>query len=153
MTETESSASSSTEKTGRSQTNILPDKYDGQRDFRQWLRHFDSCGEASGWTEGERLRKLPAFLRGRASTYFYALTTEQKADYATLKTSLQASLCPQAEREKNYRLFESRCLRPGEDPSVFRWELEEILRVAEPTLTTAQMEALIARQFMRGLPQ
>lgn len=149
----EASTSGPTEQhLSRNNSSILPERYDGQSDFRQ-LRHFDSCAEANNWSNDDKLRRLPAFLRGRASTYFYALTADEKADYATMTKSLQGSLCPPAEREKNYRLFESRCLRPGEDPAVFRWELEEILRVAEPTLTTDQMETLIARQFMRGLPQ
>ena len=133
-------------------SNILPDRYDGQGDFRNWLRHFDACGDASGWSDSEKLRKLPAFLRGRAATHFYSLTDPQCADYATLKRNLQAPLCPPVERESNYRKFESRCLRPGEDPAVFRWELEELLRLADPQLNADQMDALTARQFMRGLP-
>ena len=99
-----------------------------------------------------KLRKLPAFLRGRAATHFYSLTDPQCVDYATLKKNLQASLCPPVERESNYRKFESRCLRPGEDPAVFRWELEELLRIADPQLSADQLNALTARQFMRGLP-
>ena len=57
-----------------SRSSILPDRYDGQGGFRNWLRHFDACGDASGWSDGEKLRKLPAFLRGRAATHFYSLS-------------------------------------------------------------------------------
>ena len=148
----EQPSTSSEEGANVSRSNILPDRYDGQGNFRNWLRHFDACGDASGWSDGEKLRKLPAFLRGRAATHFYSLTDPQCADYATLKKNLQASLCPPVERESNYRKFESRCLRPGEDPAVFRWELEELLRLADPELSADQMNALTARQFMRGLP-
>ena len=52
----------------------------------------------------------------------------------------------------NYSKFESRCLRPGEDPAVFRWELEELLRLADPQLSVDQMNALTARQFVHRLP-
>lgn len=143
---------SGTNEIARSHSSILPERYDGQGDFRLWLRHFDACGEANGWTDAAKLKKLPAFLRGRAATHFYSLTTEQQASYGDLKDNLQKSLCPPVEREKNYRLFEARCLRPGEDPAVFRWELEEMLRLADPDLSSDQMNALTARQFMRGLP-
>ena len=74
-----------------SRSNILPDRYDGQGNFRHWLRHFDACGDANGWSDAEKLRKLPAFLRGRAATHLYSLTSAQCQSYANLKQSLQAS--------------------------------------------------------------
>ena len=149
---TETSATSTSE-TGRSNgPGILPDRYDGLGDFRHWLRHFNACADASSWSDEDRLKKLPAFLRGRAATHLYALTTTEQETYTALTSSLQKSLCPPVEREKNYRLFESRCLRPGEDPAVFRWELEELLRLSDSELNADQMRALTARQFMRGFP-
>ena len=153
LTESTEGASSSTSASGQVHCpNILPDRFDGQGDFRHWLHHFNACGEASGWTDIEKLRKLPAFLRGHAATHFYALTDEERETYTALTLNQQKSLCLPVEREKNYPLFESRCLRPGEDPLVFRWELEELLRLADPELNADQMRALTTRQFMRGLP-
>jgi hypothetical protein len=43
-------------------------------------------------------------------------------------------------------------LHPGEDPSVFWWELEELLQLADPELNSDQMHALTAHQFMHNLP-
>ena len=123
------------------------DRYDGTTDFRQWLRHFDPSGDANNWEASKRLRKLLAFLRGRVSTRFHELSDEETSTYQHLKTNLQASLCPTAEREQRYRQFESRCLCPGEDPAVHRWELEEMLNMADATLTTDQRKVLLTRQF------
>ena len=119
----------------------MPDWYDGATDFRQWLRHFDSCGHADNWEASERL-----------ATHFYALSDEETSTYQHLKNNLQASVCPTAEREQHYRQFESRCFRAGEDPAVYRWELEEMLKTANASLTTDQRKALLTRQFNRGLP-
>ena len=44
-------------------------------------------------------------------------------------------------------------LRAGEDPSVFKWELEQILLEAQPTIDPAAKTALLTRQFVRGLPR
>ena len=52
-----------------SKIGILPERFDGTTDFRQWLRHFDACGDANSWTAADHLRKLPAFLRGRGSSH------------------------------------------------------------------------------------
>ena len=37
--------------------------------------------------------------------------------------------------------------------SVFKWELEQILLKAQPTIDPAAKTALLTRQFMRGLPR
>ena len=80
------------------------------------------------------------------------MAAQPLAYYAlTLTSSLQLSPLP-VEQEKNYCLFESCCLHPGEDP-VFRWEWEEILWLAYPTLSANQMNALTSHQFMYGLQQ
>ena len=135
------SASSSQESTPSSKLSIMPDLYDGTTNFRQWLRHFDSCGQADNWEAGERLWKLPAFLRGSASTHFYALGDEETSTYQHLKNNLQASFCPTGEREQNYRQFESRCFRPGEYPAVNRWELEMLKMATDdwPTKSFAHL--------------
>eukprot|EP00794_Sanderia_malayensis_P020628 gene20628-biopygen17020 len=111
---------------------ILPEKFE-QGDFRVWLRQFEVCADANGWTEPQRLRKLPAFLRGLAATHFYALTDEQRDTYQNLIANLTAALCPAICRETYYTEFGERMLRSGEDPSVYLWALQELLAKAEPT--------------------
>ena len=48
--------------------------------------------------------------------------------------------------------FEARMLRVGEDPSIYKWELEQLLEKTDPTLAEEAKSALLCRQFMRGLP-
>jgi hypothetical protein len=43
-------------------------------------------------------------------------------------------------------------LRTGEDPSVYKWELEQLLEKADPNLAVEAKSALLSRKFMRGLP-
>ena len=43
-------------------------------------------------------------------------------------------------------------MRPGEDPAVYKWELQQLLCKANPTLAGEAKTALLERQFMRGLP-
>jgi hypothetical protein len=53
-----------------SRMSILPGRFDGATDFRLWLRHFNSCSDANGWNNKDRLRKMPAFLRGNLRLIF-----------------------------------------------------------------------------------
>lgn len=132
-------------------TSILPSKFDGD-DIVAWLREFDACALANGWKDDDKIKKLPAFLRGRAATHFYATPAEERATYANATKKLKQALCPTVERENYYAKFETRMLRTGEDPSVYKWELEQLLEKADPNLADEAKSALLTRQFMRGLP-
>ena len=131
---------------------IQPEKFDSG-DIITWFRQFECCATANNWNEEKRLRVLPAFLRGPAATSFHALPNEAKDSYQHLKESLQASFCPIVDRERNFSEFESRRLKPGEDPTIFLWNLKELLSKADPSLQEKAREALMSRQFMRGFPE
>ena len=129
---------------------VVPEKFE-TGDFAAWLRNFECCATANGWKEDEKLKKLPAFLRGPASSYYFSLAAEHKDTYSHLTTQLQKALCPVVARERYFAEFEHRCLRPNEDPSLFLWDLREILLKADPNLSEDAQTALLSRQFMKGL--
>ena len=97
---------------------ILPGKFD-DGDFDAWLREFDACCAANGWkvtkANDEKIVKLPAFLRGRAASNFYAIPADNRSTYADAVASMRRALCPQAKRENFFAEFECRVLRPEED--------------------------------------
>jgi hypothetical protein len=65
------------------------------------------------------------FLRGKAASHFYAIPAERCTKHKDAVAELKKSLCPAAQRETFYTLFESHALRTGEDLGVYKWELEE----------------------------
>ena len=132
---------------------ILPERFD-KGDFALWLRQYECCAVANGWTDEEKFAKLPAFLRGQAAShYFYFLFEgEQKDTYDNLIINLKAALCPQINREVFYREFKDFLLRHNEDSAIYLWSLQEILRKADPDLDAEAFDALLSRQFMRGIP-
>ena len=131
---------------------IIPETFQTS-DFVAWLCHFECCTNTNNWDAAAKLRKLPAFLRGPAAAYFQSLADVQKDTYAHLVKFLRDRLCPVVDRERFYAEFESRHLRPNEDPSLFLWALEDILLKADPDLNDAAKQALLGRQFLRGLPK
>ena len=100
-------------------TAILPGKFD-DGDFDAWLREFDACSTANGWKVTEasdaKILKLPAFLRGRAASNFYAIPEGERRTFADAVKAMQRALCPPAKRENFFAEFELRALRPDEDP-------------------------------------
>lgn len=133
-------------------SSINPEKFE-TGDIVSWLRQFECCANANSWNEDKKLKVLPAFLRGPAAAYYFALSEEEKDTYAHLKDNLQKALCPEVDREKYFAEFEQRLLRPEEDPALFLWSLQESLQKADPSMQENAREILLARQFMRGLPE
>ena len=63
---------------------------------------------------------------------------------------------PAANRENFYAEFECLKARSGEDPAVFKCELDSLLAKADPSLAPDTKKALLARQYrqyMKGLPR
>ena len=58
-----------------------------------WLREFDACCAANGWTVNEstdhKILKHPAFLRGQAASHFYAIPEEKRSSYYDAVTELK----------------------------------------------------------------
>ena len=131
---------------------LLPERF-STGDFASWLRHFERCASANEWDAATKLVKLPAFLQGPAASYFDSFTADAKSTYAKLTDNLLQSFSPAAEREQFYFQFDEQTLRPGEDPALFLWRLKELLERAEPDLSDTAKDALLRRQFMKGLPQ
>ena len=136
-------------------SSILPGGFDNG-DFECWLQEFDACCDANGWKVAEdsddKILKLPAFLRGRAASHFYAIPVAKCATYKDAVAELKKSLCPAAQCEQFYSEFENRALRSGEDPRVSKWELENLLTKADPALSSDSKSTLVQCQFMGGLP-
>jgi len=118
-----------------------------------WFRQFECCSTANNWNEEIQLQVLLAFLRGPTTTYFHALPDEVKESYQSSKEQLLASFCPDAECEKNFAKFEQRLLQPDDDPTIFLWNMKDFLSKDDSSLNDAAREALLSRQFIRGLPE
>jgi hypothetical protein len=54
--------------------------------------------------------KLPAFLRGKAVSHFYAIPAERRTTYKDAVAELEKSLCPVSQRGTFYALFESKVI-------------------------------------------
>ena len=130
---------------------VAPEKFECG-DILWWLGDFDCCASANGWNNEKKLTVLLAFLRGQTSLYFHTLKGDKKDTYEHLTSAVRKCFCPKVAREQHYREFEQRALRPKGDPSLFLWDLRQLLDRANPDLTEDTKTALLSRQFMKGLP-
>ena len=123
-------------------SSILPGRFDNG-DFECWLREFNACCDVNGWKVTEKrddkVLKLPAFLRGKAASHFYAIPAEKRTKFVDAVAELRKSLS---------RLFNTklsmRCLKV-----VF---FSDLLAKADPELADGGKTAMIQHQFIKGLP-
>ena len=99
------------------------------------------------WSDDDKLKKVPAFLRGPAASYYFTLSVDSKQ----LK-NLTVLLCPKVARENYFADFERRFLPQAEDPSLYLWDLQNFLGKADPDMAESAGTALLTSQFMKGLP-
>ena len=99
----------------------------------------------------KHLAKLPAFLHGPAAVYFDSLAAADKDTLLHLLDNLKNCFSPVANRENFYRELEQQALRPTEDPSIYLWCLRDLLHRAKPDLSADAFDALLRRQFTKGL--
>jgi hypothetical protein len=83
---------------------------------------------------------------------FYATPVAERATYDAATKKLKQALCPPVERENYYAKFETQMLHTGDDSSVYKWELEQLLEKADPNLAVVAKSALLSRQIMGVLP-
>ena len=60
-------------------SSLLPEGFE-TGDIVVWLRRFESCAAANGWKDDDNIKKLPAFLHGRATTHFYSPSAGDQAE-------------------------------------------------------------------------
>ncbi|CAB4029750.1 Hypothetical predicted protein [Paramuricea clavata] len=89
-------------------SSILPSKFDGD-DIVAWLREFDACALANGWKDKDKIKKLPAFLRGSTATHFYATPVAERAPCDAATKKLEQALCPPVERENYLKNLKPKC--------------------------------------------
>jgi hypothetical protein len=111
---------------------ILPDHYDGKKDWQQYLAHFETVAQLNRWTLLEKRQYLAVSLRGEACTIMQSLTTEERNDYY--------SLCDAMERRIN----------PGNKVNLFRSQLRSRVRGDKETLP--QLAQSIRTLALRAYP-
>ena len=94
---------------------VIPERFDSG-DFAAWIRHFDCCSNGNGWTDDEKLREWPAFLKGQTASYFSHCLP--RAETRTLTLSRICVNCCVLLFQRNNAMNQNRLLRPSKDPSL-----------------------------------
>ena len=90
---------------------LIPDPFDGETNFDEWISHSEKVAELNGWTDEEKLSWLKhryyykssiwlkVRLIGKAHVSFNNLAHVVQQSYSTIKIALQNRFEPYSKRE------------------------------------------------------
>ena len=78
---------------------IIPDVYNGETGWDEWITHFDCVARINGWDDDRCLLWLQVRMTGKAQRAWECLTTEAKLSYTTAVSSLRERFEPSCHRE------------------------------------------------------
>ena len=74
--------------TARARPLVLPEIFDGQKSFDEWVSHFENVSAVNGWNDDDKLLWLKVRLTGKAHVAFAQLAHETQQSYTTAKQAL-----------------------------------------------------------------
>ena len=75
---------------------IFPEVFTGDKDFTEWIQHFESVAVVNGWDDITRLRWMHVRVTGKACV---ALTQAKTESYKWAKEVLQERFEPSTKKE------------------------------------------------------
>ena len=101
---------------GHYRPRVMPDQYDGKRQWEEYLSYFENCAVINEWDDHHKAQYLRVSLRGAANQFLRTLPEHKKQDYNQLVTLLGRRFNPDNQRE------------------LFRAELKNVTREDKQTL-------------------
>lgn len=125
---------------------LRPDKFDGSEDAIIWLKTLEHFAKLANWSEKDKVRSFPLFLRGNAQIWYQGLDHTNHMDWATLKTHFFKRFNDPAMKWVRNREFHASKLMPGESIESYGDTLRK--KAAELELP----QDVIMSAYIGGLP-
>jgi len=121
------------------------EKYDGSRDFREWIVKLELVAELEGKKELEKL--LPLFLENGALAVYQRLSVETKKDFQRLKSAMTTafSLSPTGA----FDMLKKRTLQSNESVDVYWADVDRLVKLIDEEAS----EKFVRTAFISGLPE
>ena len=87
---------------------VLPEIFDGDGSFTEWICHFKSVSDVNGWRDEDKFLWIRVRLTGKAHVVYTRLSHKTQQHYITTKEALHEHFEPPSKRHLYKVEFESR---------------------------------------------
>ena len=126
---------------------VLPEVFNGEGNFDDWVSHFESVGAVNKWTDEDKVLWLRVRLTGKAHLAFTRLGNEVQQLYTRAKAELRDRFEPSSKKELYKVQFECRKKSSTENRADFADDLPVLLDKAFPDLQPEAKEQLALSRF------
>ena len=127
---------------------VLPDVFTGEKNWDEWIDHFDSVAAVNGWEAAAKLQWLRVCLTGRAAKTFRRLPQAKRANFKLATEALQKSFGPESKKELHTTAMQTPSRKSKEDWAVFG---EDLKHLAYPDLQEDARERLALNHYLSHL--
>ena len=119
---------------------VLPEVFTGEKNWEDWIDHFDSVAAVNNWDEEAKLKWLRVRLTGRAATTFRRLPEATRRSFEEMTKALQERFEPESKKELYMAEMQTRSRRRKEDWAVFGEELKRLADKAYTQISKKKLE-------------
>ena len=130
---------------------VLPEIFNGDGNFTDWICHFESVAAVNGWSDQDKLLWIRVRLTEKAHVVYTRLSHETQQAYATTKEALCERFEPPSKRQLYKVEFESRSKRDKESWADFGDELLLLASKAFPDFEDKAREELALTRYLDQL--
>ena len=130
---------------------VLPETFDGTRDWEEWCFHFENVASVNGWDDADKLKWLRVRLTGRAQKALHRLTDAQWATYEATRLALNTRFDPESRQTRYQAEFQTRRKKAGEGWADLADDLKSLADKAYPTLQEEAREQLSINTYLQQL--
>lgn len=130
---------------------IMPDVYNGDDEWRDWLLQFESCADLNGWDDPTKCKFIFVRLKGTAGRALSDLDDATKANWTTLKGELTKRFDTTTRPDLYKSEFMGRKKKGSETYLELGNAIRTLARKAYPSLSNIVRDELAKDQFLRAL--
>ena len=127
---------------------VLPDQYNGEGSWDEWVDHFQSIAALNEWEDAKKLLWLKVRLTGKAKISYNRLSEETKESLEETLKALRERYEPESRRELYMVEFQTRRKQKGEGWADFAQELKTLVDKAWPALQDEARECLALNHYL-----
>lgn len=127
---------------------VLPELFNGEKDFLEWVDHFGDVAAINGWDEDAKLAWLKVRLTDRAQTAFKRIPQSTKEKFGDAVKALKERFEPTSKRELYTAEFQVRRKERKQDWTDFAQDLRMLADKAFPDLQMEARDRLSLNRFL-----